>query len=141
MSKKRRHPADSINPKESYLSQTMCYEQDVCQGFLRKMPKNSKFWHLGEKSFQRYFLLNHKSQTMQIYKKNDPESEFTEYKYEDILEVSDQTKPLYQNNQAQLRWTFKFEVRCKQRSFTLLAASSDEKILWIYTFEWIIREH
>ena len=28
-----------INPLESYLSQTMCYEQDACQGFLRKLPK------------------------------------------------------------------------------------------------------
>ena len=41
----------------------------------------------------------------------------------------------------QLWWSFKFCLKLKQRTFDLFAASEDERTLWIFVFNWIIKEN
>lgn len=36
------------------------------------------------------------------------------------------------------RWSFKFTVKCQNRTFHFLAPSEDERNLWTFTFNWII---
>ena len=38
------------------------------------------------------------------------------------------------------RWSFKFKLKTFKRDYELLAASEDERSLWIFAFKWIINE-
>lgn len=40
----------------------------------------------------------------------------------------------------QPRWSFKFRIKTVKRDYELLAASEDERLLWIFAFNWIITE-
>lgn len=59
-----------IDTLKQYLSQTMSYERDSCQGFLRKQARQgrniflSKLQDKLQLSYERYFVLDHKTQTM-----------------------------------------------------------------------------
>lgn len=120
----------------TYLSQTMCFEKHVVQGFLRKKPQTKKIWQMNSKLIQRYFILDHKSESMQIFEKNEPTSPSKLYHYSDVLELSDDSD---KSSGIRLRWTFKFYLKCKQRDFELFCASEDEKAMWMYAFETVLK--
>ena len=56
-----------IDTLKQYLSQTMSYERDSCQGFLRKQARQggniflSKIQDKLQMSYERYFVLDHKT--------------------------------------------------------------------------------
>ena len=86
------------------------------------------------KSFiQRYFILDHKSETMQIFEKNEPTSPSKIYHYSEIIDLIDDLGTKVDAT-IQLRWSFRFILKCKTRDFELYTASEDEKFLWLYAF-------
>ena len=54
-----------IDPYEPYISNTLSYQRFSCQGFLKKEPKEKKFWQ--RKPIKRYFVLDHKIQKLRIF--------------------------------------------------------------------------
>lgn len=115
----------------------MCYEKDVVQGFLRKKPQAARLWQPKSKLIQRYFILDHKSETMQIFEKNEPTSRNKLYHYSDVLALNadEDTSPPTAIRQ---RWSFKFFIRCKQRNFELYCASEDERAMWLHAFSTLL---
>lgn len=122
----------------SYLSQTMCFEKEVVQGFLRKKPQASRLWQPKSKLIQRYFILDHKSETMQIFEKNEPTSRSKAYHYSDVLALHDE-EDASPPSTIRLRWSFKFLIKCKQRNFELYCASEDERAMWLYAFSTVLQ--
>ena len=45
---------DIVDPHEPYISQTLYYERYSCRGFLKKMPKDTKFWQKSFSLVQRF---------------------------------------------------------------------------------------
>ena len=139
-----------IDTLKQYLSQTMSYERDSCQGFLRKQGQSKGIWSkLQDKiqtRYQRYFVLDHKTQTLQIFLKNDPESESRIYMYVDIEQCQEvnpitEKKAVFVQQAVQLRWSFAFSIKLKQCTYNLYAPSEDERTLWVFVFKWIIEEN
>ena len=73
---------------------------------------------------------------MQIFEKNEPSSPSKLYHYSEIIDLIDDFKS--SGVGIQLRWSFKFILKCKTRDFELYTASEDEKFMWLYAFHEII---
>ena len=89
---------------------------------------------LKSKTIQRYFIIDDRTRTMQIFQKNDPKSANQIVLYSDILQV----KEKYQNPGeiiSQEKWSFQFSLRCRQRTYELFAVNYYEGRLWLYAFK------
>ena len=98
-------------------------------------------------------MLDHKAQKMRVFHKNaeisstfdgstKTDGEFIVIPYKNILQVD---KPPEQeerkkNTVVRHRWSFEFTIHCKERDYRVLAASDDERELWVFAFNWIIAE-
>ena len=115
----------------------MCFEKEVVQGFLKKRPQSKKMFGFGQQLIQRYFILDHKSETMQIFEKNEPTSPSKLYHYSEVIDLNDLTyfnSDPKNGNTVKPRWSFNFVVKCKHRDFELFSASEDEKQMWLHAF-------
>jgi hypothetical protein len=75
---------------------------------------------------------------MRIHQTNDPHSEYKLLQYSDIKDVRTEPISLKDKMVIQERWSFKFDIYCTQRTYTLYAPSVDEKHMWYHTFKWIV---
>ena len=74
---------------------------------------------------------------MMIFQKNDPSSSKQLFQYTDILkaEIVEDDPNSYA---VRPRWSFRFRLEMRHRTFDLYSASEDERTLWTFVFNWII---
>ena len=63
-----------------------------------------------------------------------------EYSKFDRNDPNQKKKSQHYKQMIQPRWSFKFRIQTVKRDYELLAASEDERLLWIFAFNWIITE-
>lgn len=137
MAKKIKNRGEEIEFNLPYISPTMSYNKYSVQGFLKKKSTEMKFLNASMK-LKRYFTLDHNSKKMRIHHNNNPNSEYKLFEYREICGMYLQVPNLAQKMTIHERWSFKFTLLTTRRSFELLAASMDERNLWIHTFTWIL---
>ena len=72
---------------------------------------------------------------------NAKNSKFLEMTYTDIQNVKLVDDPSMPYNSIQKRWSFEFIVQTTERVYRLIAASIDERCLFMHTFQWIIEQN
>ena len=118
-----------------YISDTLRYERNTVQGFLKKKPKEkSGFSLFDQKLYRRFFILDHENQRFLIMNSNAKNSKFLEMTYTDIQNVKLVDDPSMPYNSIQKRWSFEFIVQTTERVYRLIAASIDERCLFMHTF-------
>lgn len=54
---------------------------------------------------------------------------------------SNNSRKGFTQSKIRARWSFRFQLKCSDRTFNLYSASEDEHALWMYTFHWIVNEN
>lgn len=153
MLKKNQKPYFSVNNidmsfQHQMITKSINYTRDHVIGKLKKLNRNQTPW---SKQSKKMVTLNNVTQHLIIlaYQGRKPPKR---YRYQDIVEViehpySDQVR-LEKERTVQKKWSYEFHVVIKDQMspmvkevYKFYATCSDEKDLWLHTFNWIIQSN
>ena len=123
-----------------YKSSTMSYKKLFVKGYLTLYVPEDKIMEEKANS-TKYFILDHTTQTMQIFQDSELGFESTSCNYEDIEQLALKRESDLQLKNIVTQNKYIFTLLTEERIFVLYAPTEEERNYWIHTFIFIIKRN